>query len=1331
MDSSSPARESGSPCPEVLTPRSKIARMLADIDNGPTPSPESKQTSGFSRVADTRIGNNDHGLPGDELTQEVNIRSDLEDDEDSDDSVRQPAGLAARRMLKQRNADRTTGQARSPPVPSSKGLHVDDEDLYSATPMRVSLKHRARSPVASEDGLFVSPAKSSDGNGEDRENDNDDEEGLSGNPFGSRAKLAKLVAQKRKERLEREESERQKRADITSNIQDEGEVEHEQDTDPEIERIMSDAARPTRKASKRALLEMERETQRIARQQALAHQMKVKKKFTTSDLLARFEIRQTSSNNAPPLQLSCSSAQNSDGPEMREPVSTPPSSPPTPFDRQKALVEQGALSRLVPVREDSLASLNAMVARDEELPDIAEILRSSQSMSNRATRVEVRGPVCRRETGQGVTRQATSTKREHNSDNESDDDLDIIDRHPKHLKHFRHSQVAAKSTKQSKALHALRQLSRIGAYDEIPRRKGVQPSKSRAVLELQLRRRAKEQACQEQLERIAELKAKGIEIQTTEEREREAEAFESLLEKARNDAESLRKAEKAAKRLANGEVGIHASEDESEDDDYVASGSENEELVDDDEQDEDGLVDVLAEAASVNEPNDQDEDVEVPTTFEKRLTMSSPVSSGASAAGPRIPRNSKRTRVIMDDDDDEDEERVEPQRPTSVSVDTETDPFAAFGFAADSALMSPTQAFNATMCTPTQDTQENSFDVLRRIAPPSILSLPPTFPFQELETQRSVVQGSQVPESQRINLDWQTQPPEPEPPETPLHTLSRGLSGLIETPGWEPTQDAGLPTPIAAALKRIKSHEPASDSGTQSTILMRVSESPVPSTAPRRGRFSRRQAALESSDEEQEFVSREQSGHAVLGPKRIDAFHEMARKRKEALTDAERTEAQKEMKAMMDEQAEESEDEYTGLGGDDYIAPENEEDKAMIDEGPVDVDVRQLAAAYAERQRVADEAATTKLYKDLTTGALRRKQANMFELDEDEDEVAMRRRQMRQREEARKRKILLQDDNIASLVEGKPNKGKDAFLKAIADDDRDDDFIDYSEDEEGHAVTTQEETQTSTDRAAASSNARVLRETSGNKRRWTDEDEHAQDRPPAKQRRTEASALRRPASLLEIKESVSFLLEEPDIALFGPSMLEDGSGSDHVNEFSAGEHDDASGDDDLDTEQARQNDGGFAPNSSLFDSKIMPPPHLPATQRRTMPAIVDRLSLKRNASSSSDGSTGSRSAWAASGPGAGVFRTPSLLRRATSAASANDGGVTTLSRENSAGSTGSGVKMGGSKKSSLAYQARAEEHRAIVEAGKRQREENTKRIAGLRRQQSGGILGGSLRGRFE
>ncbi|WPH01463.1 Hypothetical protein R9X50_00430900 [Acrodontium crateriforme] len=1322
MDLSSPI--SNTPMEEFLTPRSKVAKMLADIDNAATPSPPTSKPVESKGAA---ISHPPGSRPGSAKAKRSPTSGPFQDEstDESEEEISRPLGRAARRMLGMRAGspvEKGAGTPRGATKTSQLIENEDDEDPHSATPARSPHRDMVRRRVISSSpigtarssrsfNLFVSPAKSA-------QQDSDEE--IPRSSLGGRNRLTELVAQKRAEREAREQELQSQREHASPEPSSDLPVEAidglGEAINADIERIMSGATRPTRKASKKALEEMERETQRLSRQQALAHQMKTKKKFTTHDLFAKFNYRRQ--EHEKPLEIAqegtSSSVPNSDGAEPmgKEPVSTPPSSPPTPLDRQRAIADYGALSKLMPVRQDSIANLTHEA--EEELPSVEEVFRSSQLKATpQPTEQAPQNP---------ETIQTTLPTKD-----DSDDELEILPQLPKHLRVFDNIKAPTKTNhgNSSKAVHMLKHLSHIGAYVSVPgKKKGSRPSVNANALEIQLRTRAKAQARQLQQERIAELKAKGIEIQSFEEREKEAEIFENLLEKARKDAVELRYAEKAARRAEKGDEGnMQASEDESEDDDYVGSGSEEEDgAAGLDEHEEDELLDDAAEETEGEEEDEPSQGADTAASDDEEDFENKTVTPSISAP----PRKSRKSHIIQDNEDDE-MDVIEETAPVAVD---EADPFAAFGFggnAAETSLLSPTQAFNATMQTPTQATQEDSFDVLRNIAPPSVSSLAPVFVSNDGEmevegdTQVSMVPASQVPERERINLEWETQPPQ-----TPV--LKTATPGLSETPGWEPTQDPGLPSPWTIGLRRESTFDSIADHETQSTVQLRVSESPMPSAARRRGRLVRRRAAAEDSDADEETTPQTSASAS-----KEDVFNLMARKRKDALSHAERQAAEKEAKAMMDEQAEESEDEYTGLGGDDYIAPETEQDKEMIDTSHIDVDERELAAHFAERQRLADEAETSKLYKDLTTGALRRKQANAFDLDEDEDEIALRRRQARQREEARRRKLLLQDDNIAGLAEGRASKAKEAFLKAIADDDDDDDAdderLDFLEGEFNDATqATQEDSQTE----AKTQSLPVLREISGNKRRSSEDEDSSNEMPPVKQRRTEASAFRKPASLVEVRESLSFLLDEPhampsnitSVELNAECKDEDFlSDSDAVDEFEA--------------EKARQNDGGYAPNPATFDAAMMPPPpRLPASQRRTasMPTVVDRLSLKRGSSTSSSESGRGPTAWAASASGG--FKVPSLLRRAatTLASNANDRGVTTLSRENSASSTSSGggvTKRGGSNKSSLAYQARAEERRAIVEASAVRRQENTLRIAQLRRSTTAGGLGRGLKGKFE
>jgi mediator of replication checkpoint protein 1 len=1326
---------------DYLSPRSKVAKMLADIDNAPTPSPPSKLSTIDMKAGPSmdESENEDEQLSGgnEEVTRsdtQSTSQSSAEEDEEEEDLVRRPQGRAARRMLNT-----------AAPKPASQ--NDSDEDLYSATPINPASTRRRReaferaasgSPLGSSHrkgtSLFVSPTKTAV--------DNSDEEDELPKPN----KLAELVAQKRAERLARESEQQKAKKSRKSNGQHE--VEHassdlpeevfegsqEVPANPDVDRILSDAARPTRKASKKAMIEMERETQRLARQQALAHQIKVKKKFSTNDLFARFNFRQPQ-QQPNQNEKNSSSMPSSDGiepsPRRMEPLSTPPSSPPTPLDKQRLLVERGALAKMKPVRQDTLASI-ATEEGDEDLPEMEDPVKSSQHVEHIDESTQTPA-----EKGLKIARWGKKSAPQTYRDEDSDDDLEVLQPLPKHLQIFDRIQPAKRQENHSNAIHTLRHLSHLGQVDAKPNRPtNVKPSIHPQVLEAQLRKKAREQAFQAQQERLAELKAKGIIIQTNEEKEREAEEFENLLDKARNDAQTLRKAEKAARKKANGEENMEASDDETEDEDYY-DRSDEEDIV---EGEDAATNDLIDDAADESEAEDDAEDIVEETddaatagALELEATNDSSHHVEQQQEGPKLVRKSRKSHVIKDDEDDSSDKddglEADEQAISSAIVpgtaddaDQQDDPFAAFGFGAakvEANAMSATQAFNATMQAPSQDTQDDSFDILRHVPPPSSFIAPPTLPTMESqaqddESQTQLATGHQSEESQGIQLNWETQAPE-----TPGPALVRKASDLSETPGWEPTQDPGLPSPWTGLrrgpLQRVLTVVSAAedDHETQATVELRVSESPAPEVTSKRGRLQqRKRLAADESEDEIEPVVRTQK----------DAFKEMKRQRMNDLNANDRNEAEAEMKKMMDDQADESEDEYAGLGGDDteMIAPETAEDQDMFDESHIDVDERAIAAHHAARERVAEEEATKKLYKDITTGALRRRQRDAWDFDEEEDDYLARRRQMRLREETRKRKLLLQDENVKDWAEkGKHSKGKDAFLKAIADDDEleAEDAVDLDEDEHDTADQSTQQTQPEVDGIP-------LQEISGNKRPAEEDEVATQERPPAKQRRTKEAdvAFSRPTSIGQVRESLSFLLDEPGQMTVGPLALDEDSDLEIEGEPVEEDSFHHGSDDEIAAEESRQNDGGFAPNpKSVEDKALMPPPaRLPAPQRRTAAkaAVVDRLSLKRGSSSST--SADSRSAWSTGGSSSSV-KAPSLLRRATTNVStgANDRGVTTGSGGNDRGVTvGGGARVGSNKKSSLAYQARAEERRTIVEASARRRAENTAKIAELRRANS-------------
>lgn len=328
------------------------------------------------------------------------------------------------------------------------------------------------------------------------------------------------------------------------------------------------------------------------------------------------------------------------------------------------------------------------------------------------------------------------------------------------------------------------------------------------------------------------------------------------------------------------------------------------------------------------------------------------------------------------------------------------------------------------------------------------------------------------------------------------------------------------------------------------------------------------------------------------------------------------------------------------------------------------------------------------------SGALRRKRTGgAFDLDSDEDEQVVERRRRRQREEARKRRLLLQDESIGKLG---GNDKKEAFLRAIEDKDEDDDMdlLDGHDVEEEDAIVPDSQP---TDSQEAG--AQPLAQVSGNalKRKHDGEAvnvERLQKKAPVSLRRGHWESFRKPASIAEVRESVSFLIDEPH----------------------AGDAHNLSDLEDEDTEQAERESASVE--------------RAPFAERRTAakPDIIDRLTLKQTSTTADSTDDGALGKLAFAAPAAkssfSSFKTSTLLRRTTTNQSVDSQSMPppALSRDDSA------IRRGGSKKSSINYQAREAERRAVVERAERKRQENVRKIAGMRRKGALGLLKGTSGG---
>jgi len=303
--------------PVILTPRRKIKTMLAAFDSDSEVDSSTPTTRHIvSRHALDSIDNS-------KTPERLGIIHD--GDEDDGDIV--PNGRMAARMRAQRRADeigssssdeaenayerayerltrRLNGSRQGSPgteTESEKGLSTPSEDKLPR-PKRKLKKARNLAPNEEESPqrqsrqrsvspLFVPLSRTVDGGSEVSEPDDNGSE-LRVKP---NSRVLALVEQKRKKREDKERAEEEKRAARAKHMkQFSSEIFSSEDSDDDgSARKLTQQSRPTRKAGKKALEEMNRETQRMSRNMELTHQARTKKKITKESFFARFNSMQS------------------------------------------------------------------------------------------------------------------------------------------------------------------------------------------------------------------------------------------------------------------------------------------------------------------------------------------------------------------------------------------------------------------------------------------------------------------------------------------------------------------------------------------------------------------------------------------------------------------------------------------------------------------------------------------------------------------------------------------------------------------------------------------------------------------------------------------------------------------------------------------------------------------------------------------------------------------------------------------------------------------------------------------------------------------------------
>ncbi|KAH4908849.1 hypothetical protein HBI80_053020 [Parastagonospora nodorum] len=1192
-----------------------------------------------------------------------------EEDEDKDDN-----DAAYERMKKRLAASKATtetlesGNAQVEARVVALVVSSDDEDEMPVNTRRPAVRKeksisRPASPAASvrsrrsSPGLFVTPNATPQKSrttlfvGSDS-----DESATHSHNADLQARVQRIRAERLAKKQEQEKSAKSSRRQANQGSGSE--------SDGESGRRLTQQAKPTRKAGKKAMELMARDQQRISRNMQLTHQAKTKKKYGLDHLFSRFAY------NAPN-------------------AGTPADGLPTP-DASSALASSDAEVNQI---EDSPPEQEKSQAKENTPTTDAIQAKEPSSPPTTLDKGKGRAPEFQHlplHPWMKETKPTTVLNAEVDHPmvelSDSEDELQVVQ--PK-ARFPVFDRIPVKKQQESSSLHHLRHLAQKTASNDSSR-KGPK-SISLNQMKLLLAQKAREQANNERAEKIEDLRRRGIHIETEEEREKNQMAIEDMVaqfEKQRQEDLKLAKAERKEAK-ANGETIDDLPSSDESDDDYVGSGEEN---ADEPEAEAENEEEVELELSGSEDEGDEliadeaEEDQDDESAAQEQNQDEDADMDEDVISVPARQRTTTRARnIIVDDEDESDNDVPMPASPTQQA--TQDDSMAVFGFGNADAGLGLTQMFAGTMAdlesgsqSVVAEPEQDSLDFLR--------SLPETQPGANFSQASDFV----IPNSQSIIS------PQKESQSGPDTQFSLGISQIVNTsPAFSRTQIEDFPEPTQDAGFSF-SRSPAGvmpPPSTVDTIMMSISESPIKQNKGKLQR-GRRDAAVELSDVEEDLVAdMSEDDDIQLPPKpRRDAFAKLQKgaKKQKAMDDFDKKTSL--AKGAVMDQAEESEDEYAGLGGasDDDSGDEDEDTTNMIEHGEVDVDERQIAAFFADKAKKEDEKNINELYKNVMNGGLRRRAGGRdgFDMSDSEDEEDLRLRKKRA-EFQKMNRALLADERIGNIAK---DQKKQAFFHTLADfaDEGEYEFLNMPADLGGNTESQSQddgpkEGQAMDDVAIPDSQTLDAGNPSGSDnplKRKSPSDSQKENRPPPNLRRTAASdnLLRKPITLADVQNSVSELLDDPRI------IVPD-------SQFSESDDDDES----------------------------------PAPNVASRKPIVDRLTMSRTSTISEAAPDGGNLAFHApsrssNAPG---FRIPSLIRQATSNLSASSDSQ----RSTKGGVPSESVRRGGTGKSNIHAQAREAERRQLLEKKDSKRKEALrKKVSAGRRHGMRSVLG-DMTGGFE
>lgn len=736
--SPSPSDEGSAASPTLLTPRSKIKALLAAVDDS-----DDEVITRFTRKAQPAKTNSTTASPAKDALDTASTDGETEDEE----VVFKPRGRMVARMLTAQTDGEADGDdeqegetardrvrrllSKKAASPVAEATENDPRTrTETVSPPRSS---RATSEAASapytpnnggRDGLFVSPSPEISSRA--RPDASDSENNLPTNP-GANARFLALVAKKREERLAREAEQKRLKAERAAAAQrqsskNQSSTLSEDDvsgSDEDGSRKLTQQARPTRKASKKAIEEMHRETQRMSRNMQLTHEARTKKKITKSSLFARFNYKPEGWEEEEAQKGEVVEAQaTSSSPARRTDaeVDTPPTSPAPDMGEAGKLHELE--TQIQTTDADVFAPIETMAEDDYSAQQEEDLPPFPEPRKDKGKGKAIEEPILVENAPVQVPKvirplrilpPKNITKTTHIAlDSDSDSDLEILPTLPPQTSKQQKldsifARIPEKQSREPHSLLTLRALAHLTSPGKQRLAKNAKPSMTATELGMTLQQRARQQAAREREERLNELRARGVVVQTAEEKEKENALMEDLMEKARLEAEEIARREKKARKKAGKGDGDEEEGDDSEDSDWEEekekfkeqmegsgdeeemegeeaefSGSEEDDGEDDDEVEgseeeeaaEQKLGNTLIDGEAEESDTEEDEGAIIPSSQPE-------ISNGVDtlmldddeeASGPTTHYRRRAQHMVVSDDEDEDDERPVPPTPAMLHI---------------------------------------------------------------------------------------------------------------------------------------------------------------------------------------------------------------------------------------------------------------------------------------------------------------------------------------------------------------------------------------------------------------------------------------------------------------------------------------------------------------------------------------------------------------------------------------------------------------------------------------------------------------------------------------